>query len=73
MLCPPKKGYTEEDYYFGEWSAAERENGEHLTVVKFVRLDIPRARALLGSSCVMRCAIARWQLLAYMRSPAMIE
>ncbi len=37
MLCPPKKGYTEEDYYFGEWTAAERENGEHMAVVKFVR------------------------------------
>ena len=38
MLCPPKKGYTEEDYYFGEWTAAERENGEHMAVVKFVRI-----------------------------------
>ena len=37
MLCPPKKGFTEEDYYFGEWSAAEREAGEHLAAMKFVR------------------------------------
>ena len=47
MLCPPKKGYTEEDYYFGEWTAAERENGEHLTVVKFVRLKLNYPRLVL--------------------------
>ena len=37
MLCPAKKTFTEEDYYFGEWTAAEREGGEHLAVMKFVR------------------------------------
>ena len=37
MFCPAKKGYTEEDYYFSEWTPAERENGEHLAVMKFVR------------------------------------
>ena len=45
MFCPAKKGYTEEDYYFSEWSAAERENGEHLAVMKFVRL-LPTPPAL---------------------------
>ncbi len=40
MFCPAKKGYTEEDYYFSEWTAAERENGEHLAVMKFVRLHL---------------------------------
>jgi hypothetical protein len=37
MLCPAKKSFTEEDYYFGEWTPAERDNGEHLAVMKFVR------------------------------------
>ena len=36
MLCPAKKGYSEEDYYFSEWTAAEKERGEHLAVMKFV-------------------------------------
>ena len=40
MFCAAKKGYTEEDYYFSEWTAAERENGEHLAVVKFVRFHL---------------------------------
>jgi NNP family nitrate/nitrite transporter-like MFS transporter len=35
MLCPAKKSFTEEDYYFGEWTPAERDNGEHLAVMKF--------------------------------------
>ncbi len=48
MFCPAKKGYTEEDYYFSEWTAAERENGEHLAVMKFVRLLNP---------CALSCSI----------------
>ena len=50
MLCPAKKGYTEEDYYFGEWTAAERENGEHLAVMKFVRPD-PTQHSLDQGNC----------------------
>ena len=50
MFCPAKKGYTEEDYYFSEWTAAERENGEHLAVMKFVRSWNPSRFALLDRS-----------------------
>ena len=36
MLFPAKQGVTEEDYYFAEWTAAEKENGDHRSVMKFV-------------------------------------
>lgn len=32
---PAKKGVTEEDYYFADWTEAERAEGLHLTVMKF--------------------------------------
>lgn len=35
MFCGPKAGATEEEYYFSEWSEAEKEAGDHLTVMKF--------------------------------------
>lgn len=37
LLCPPRKGATEEDYFFAEYTAAEREAGKHLCASKFVR------------------------------------
>ena len=37
MFFPARKGYTEEDYYFAEYSAAEREQGLHLASSAFVR------------------------------------
>ena len=55
MFCAPKKGYTEEDYYFSEWTAKERENGEHLAVMKFVRL---RPRLLPCLMIVVWCKTA---------------
>ena len=36
MFCPARKGYTEEDFYFAEYSAAERERGLHLASSAFV-------------------------------------
>ena len=36
MFFPARKGYTEEDYYFAEYSAAEREQGLHLASSAFV-------------------------------------
>ena len=36
LLCGPKKGATEEDYYFSEYTPAEREAGHHLASSKFV-------------------------------------
>ena len=36
LLCGPKKGVTEEDYYFAEYTPAEREAGHHLASSKFV-------------------------------------
>ena len=36
MFCPARKGYTEEDFYFAEYSAAEREHGLHLASSAFV-------------------------------------
>ena len=37
MVFPIKKGYTEEDYYFSEYSPDEREKGLHLANSAFVR------------------------------------
>lgn len=34
-FLPAKKGVTEEDYYFADWTEAERAEGLHLTVMKF--------------------------------------
>ena len=36
LLCGPKAGATEEDYYFSEYTPAEREQGHHLASSKFV-------------------------------------
>ena len=36
MFFPARKGYTEEDYYFAEYSVAERERGLHLASSAFV-------------------------------------
>ena len=36
MFFPARKGYTEEDYYFAEYSVAERERGMHLASSAFV-------------------------------------
>lgn len=36
MFFPARKGYTEEDFYFAEYSAAEREQGLHLASSAFV-------------------------------------
>ena len=45
MFCPARKGYTEEDFYFAEYSAAEREHGLHLASSAFVS-----TRLLLSTS-----------------------
>ena len=36
MFFPARKGYTEEDFYFAEYSVAERERGMHLASSAFV-------------------------------------
>ena len=36
MFFPARKGATEEDYYFAEYSAAERERGLHMASSAFV-------------------------------------
>ncbi len=38
MFFPAKKGVTEEDYYFAEYNAAEKEKGYHLASSAFVSL-----------------------------------
>ena len=38
MFFPARKGYTEEDYYFAEYSVAERERGLHLASSAFVSI-----------------------------------
>ena len=50
MFCPAKKGYTEEDYYYSEWTATEKEAGEHLSVMKFVRPCPPPG--ISAASCI---------------------
>lgn len=37
LLCGPVKGATEEEYYFSEYTPAEREAGHHLASSNFVR------------------------------------
>ena len=37
LLCGPVKGATEEDYYYAEYTPAEREAGHHLASSNFVR------------------------------------
>ena len=36
MFFPARKGVTEEDYYFAEYNAAEKEKGYHLASSAFV-------------------------------------
>jgi len=36
LFCGPIKGATEEDYYYSEYSPAEREMGHHLAASNFV-------------------------------------
>ena len=43
MFFPARKGYTEEDYYFAEYSAAERERGLHLASSAFVSHTCPHS------------------------------
>jgi NNP family nitrate/nitrite transporter-like MFS transporter len=35
MVCPAKSNVTEEDYYYADWNAEEREQGKHMQVMKF--------------------------------------
>ena len=50
MLLPAKKGVTEEDYYFAEYSAAEREQGLHMASSAFVSLQLlPDIIGLFGT------------------------
>lgn len=42
MFFPARKGVTEEDYYFAEYNAAEKEKGYHLASSAFVS---PQSRA----------------------------
>lgn len=37
LFCGPQPGVTEEDYYYAEYSPAEREKGMHLAASNFVR------------------------------------
>ena len=53
LVCGPKKGYTEEDYYFSEYTPAEREAGHHLASSKFVS-SCPSAYYDTGVTCITR-------------------
>ena len=37
LFCGPQPGVSEEDYYYAEYSPAEREQGMHLAASNFVR------------------------------------
>ena len=53
MVFPVKKGYTEEDYYFSEYSPEEREKGLHLANSAFVR---PLQPACTWPACSAPCS-----------------
>jgi hypothetical protein len=51
MLCGPRKGATEEEYYCRDFNEAEKEAGLHRSVMKFV--------SLLVCCCCACCAQLR--------------
>jgi hypothetical protein len=51
MLFPPKEGVTEEDYYQGEFTEAERASGLADAALKFAQV----CRELL--CCAVRCCV----------------
>lgn len=60
MFFPARKGYTEEDFYFAEYSAAERERGLHLASSAFVSHPLPHNLSIqmclfVWGSCDMSC------------------
>lgn len=59
MFCKAKEGVTEEDYYFAEWSAAEKEAGDHRSVMKFVR-PVPKPCALTPLTAVVPLTSGRY-------------
>ncbi|KAK9842928.1 hypothetical protein WJX74_004522 [Apatococcus lobatus] len=50
MFLPAKAGYTEEDYYFSEYTEAEREEGLHLASSKFAH----ESRSMRGMKRLMQ-------------------
>ena len=56
MLMPAKQGYTEEDYYYNEYTAAEREKGLHLANSAFVRPVAIAAWGKPAASCDHICS-----------------
>jgi hypothetical protein len=69
MLCRPNQGSSEEAYYLGEWSQAERASGLHLQALAFAHeaksergwarsaadSPPPRARPCCGPGCCFGC------------------
>ena len=49
-------GVTEEDYYFSEYTAKEREEGLHLAATKFVSSNFFRVRGGKAAGLVARTA-----------------
>lgn len=66
MFFPAKKGATEEDYYFAEYSAAEREQGLHMASSAFVSTaDTSVTLAYVASTpCNVKCLLHCMRALA---------
>ncbi|KAL3158244.1 hypothetical protein ABBQ38_010496 [Trebouxia sp. C0009 RCD-2024] len=57
MFFPARKGYTEEDFYFAEYSAAERERGLHLASSAFAS----ESRSMRGMKRLASDAASRFK------------
>lgn len=59
LLCGPKKDVTEEDYYFSEYTPAERKAGHHLASSAFVSPPVVSAYRRLPIAASLKA----WQML----------
>ena len=71
LICGPKAGATEEDYYFSEYTPAEREQGHHLASSKFVS-PCPLPSMAFAGCCAPALGHASMQRHAIMQGQAQL-
>ena len=62
MFFPARKGATEEDYYFAEYSAAERERGLHMASSAFVSCPFVSSSPIFMNTLPLVYVICLWNL-----------